>query len=447
MISRVIVLSACLFASSALAEAPVAPFVKLDLKDGDSIVFLGDSITRQSLYTQYVEDYFYTRFPKVRLKFHNSGVGGDKAADALARFDRDVAAYKPKYVTVLLGMNDGAVKAFDEPTFATYRTDMTTLVERIKAIGATPILVTPTMFDAHAAILKGTHTEPGRREFYNGVLALYGAWCREQAVEQGLGFVDMYSPLNNLTLAARKKDPSFTMIPDSVHPGPAGQLVMAAAMLSDLGLPTRVSTIDLWRNSKDAANVKVAGGTVTDARFTDDGVEFTMLADSLPLVVPAEANEGVELTKLGHRMSREAVSVNGLEPGMYELFVEDALVGKYTDRQLTNTIELQSNAKTPQYQQALAVATLNAQRNKESIEPLRNLWRTRKLLLRTKAALAEKPDDAAQKVEAAKFEAMLSDFEGQIAKFEAAARKVEDKIFATNQPKSLRYRLVKVKAS
>jgi hypothetical protein len=344
-------------------------------------------------------------------------------------------------------MNDGAVKSFNEETFATYRTGMLELIARIKAIGATPVLITPTMFDARAAILKGTHTEPGRREFYNGVLALYGAWCREQAVEQGLGFVDMYGPLNNLTLAARKKDPAFTMIPDSVHPGPAGQLVMAAAVLSDLGLPPRVSTVDIWRNSVGSANVKVAGGKVSDARYTDDGLEFTLLADSLPLVVPAEAKVGVDLVKLGHRMSREAVAVNGLEPGAYQLFIDDQLVGKYTDLQLANTIELQSNEKTPQYQQALAVTTLNAQRNLDSIQPLRNLWRTRKQLMRTKPLLEAKPNDAALKAEAAKLEALLSDFEGQIAKLEAAAREVEDKIFATNQPKPLRYRLVKAKAS
>ena len=48
---------------------------KVELKDGDTFVFLGDSITHQCLYTQYVEDYFYTRMPKVRIHFHNAGVG------------------------------------------------------------------------------------------------------------------------------------------------------------------------------------------------------------------------------------------------------------------------------------------------------------------------------------------------------------------------------------
>lgn len=39
-----------------------SPVAKLDLKAGDTIVILGDSITHQCLDTQYVEDFFYTRF-------------------------------------------------------------------------------------------------------------------------------------------------------------------------------------------------------------------------------------------------------------------------------------------------------------------------------------------------------------------------------------------------
>src|SRR5687768_1686265 len=52
------------------AKSPLAaPPAQLELADGDGIVFLGDSITHQCLYTQYVEDYFYTRYPKLRLRF------------------------------------------------------------------------------------------------------------------------------------------------------------------------------------------------------------------------------------------------------------------------------------------------------------------------------------------------------------------------------------------
>ncbi|HEX3872030.1 MAG TPA: GDSL-type esterase/lipase family protein, partial [Pirellulales bacterium] len=175
----------CLFvlliAGHSTADEPKAPLPKVTLAQGDMIVFLGDSITQQCLYTQYVEDYFYTRMPHTRLKFHNSGVGGDKVGDALARFDRDVAAYKPKYVTVLLGMNDGSYKQFDQAIFQAYHDGMLALVNKIVSIGATPILITPTMYDARAARAKVAPTNPERLEFYDAVLAYYGAWGREIA--------------------------------------------------------------------------------------------------------------------------------------------------------------------------------------------------------------------------------------------------------------------------
>jgi lysophospholipase L1-like esterase len=98
-------------------EQPRIP-ASLDLEDGDTMVFLGDSITHQCLYTQYVENFFHTRYPERRIHFHNAGVSGDRAADALARFDDDVAAFQPKYVTILLGMNDGSYEDYQPDTFA-----------------------------------------------------------------------------------------------------------------------------------------------------------------------------------------------------------------------------------------------------------------------------------------------------------------------------------------
>jgi lysophospholipase L1-like esterase len=145
-------------AASASVPPPAAPpeppkliVDVIDPKDGDTVVFLGDSITHQCLYTQYVEDYFYTRYPKARIRFHNAGVGGDRAKDALNRFDEDVAAYKPKYVTILLGMNDGTYTDFQKPVFDTYQRDMNTVLDRIAEIGAVAVPMTPTMHDAGTA--------------------------------------------------------------------------------------------------------------------------------------------------------------------------------------------------------------------------------------------------------------------------------------------------------
>lgn len=421
-----------------------APLGKVELADGDSIVFLGDSITHQRLYTQYVEDYFYTRFPQQRLKLHNAGVGGAQAWDALQRFDADVAAYKPKYVTILLGMNDGRYRPFDQQIFDTYRTDMTELLERIKGIGATPILMTPTMFDSRAARATKRERPPEATLLYNSVLTYYGTWLREIAVENGHGFVDMWGPLNNITLDERKSDPAFTLIKDAVHPDAPGQVVMATALVGDAGLPRLVSRITININ-KNGPKANAKGGTVSDLRETDDGIEFTWQANSLPWVLPEEAQLGVKLTKLGHRQSQESLEIHGLAPGRYVLSIDDQQVGRFPASRFERHLELQANAKTPQYAQALEVATLNKQRNEGPIGELRNEWRKFQQYARVKRDAAANPDNAQAKEQLDKLEAEIAGMDERVAAANAAAREIEDQIFAINQPPARKYVLKRVR--
>ncbi len=417
------------------APAAISQFKKIvpamELADGDSVVFLGDSITHQCLYTQYVENYFYTRYPQKRLHFHNAGVGGDRAKDALTRFDEDVVPYKPKYVTILLGMNDGTYKGFDQAVFDTYSADMTTLLERIAALGATAIPMTPTMHDARAARVKGGQ-EP-RDTYYNGVLALYGAWLREQAQVRGLGFVDMYSPLNNLTVGKRKTDPDWTMIKDAVHPGPVGQTVMAAAVIADMVKKTPVSQITIDA-SPTASKATAVNAKVDGLRAEAGKVTFTALENALPWVLPPDAAEGVQLTALGHRYSNEKLTVLQLPKGKYQLSIDGAEVGRYTDAQLARGVELQGNDKTPQYQQALAVAMLNKQRNDTAYNPLRGQFAQLKGKRRDLQKAADLNDPQLAEKTAA-FEEWRTAQKAKVAELLAAAKGFEDQIYQANQPK------------
>ena len=409
----------------------------IELNDGDNFVFLGDSITHQCLYTQYVEDYFYTRFPAKRIHFHNSGVGGDRASDALARFDDDVAAFKPKYVSILLGMNDGSYRDFDKGVFDTYTAGMTKVLERISEIGAVAIPMTPTMHDARAQRLRGKVQEP-RDTFYNGVLALYGRWLQEQAEVRGLGFVDMFGPLNDLTLAQRKTDATWTMIKDGVHPGPVGQTVMAVAMIEDMVKKSPVSAVTVQRvNGKLTANA--VNGKVTD--LAESGISFSLLANALPWVLPADTAEGQTLTHLGHKYSNEKVTVRGLEAGKYALKIDGVEVGQWTDGQLAFGVELEGNEKTPQFQQALKVATLNKDRNDRVYQQIRGQYSQLKGQRRD-LKVAEKAPDFADKQAA--FEKWHGDMKAKVASLLEEARKLEDQIYQANQPAAHKYELVKL---
>src|SRR5690349_16962762 len=76
------------------------------LHDGDTVVFLVDSITAARTYGKIVENYTLLRFPGRKVRFVNSGWGGDTAAGGLKRLDRDVFAHGATVLIVAYGVND-----------------------------------------------------------------------------------------------------------------------------------------------------------------------------------------------------------------------------------------------------------------------------------------------------------------------------------------------------
>ncbi|MCP4783910.1 MAG: hypothetical protein GY903_29360 [Fuerstiella sp.] len=60
------------------------------LRDGDTVVFLGDSITAARTYGRIIENYTLLRFPKRKVRFLNMGHGGETAAGAAKRLDEAV---------------------------------------------------------------------------------------------------------------------------------------------------------------------------------------------------------------------------------------------------------------------------------------------------------------------------------------------------------------------
>jgi lysophospholipase L1-like esterase len=256
-------------------------------------VFLGDSITHQCLYTQYVEDFFLTRYPERNIHFHNAGVSGDKAADALLRFDDDVTAFHPKYVTLLLGMNDGQYSDFTPEIFDAYRRDMTRVLKKIDSTGAKAVVFTPTPFDHHQLELR--LQDPSYRfkdrEFspqYNAVLGFYAGWLRETAGQRRLPCVDLWGPLNDFTFTARRTDPDFTLVPDAIHPGEAGQFIMAYSLLSQFN-PDRkaVSSISLSkRGQRWTAAGGATAGAVSDLQPLRVMTTCTQRCSMLPIASP-----------------------------------------------------------------------------------------------------------------------------------------------------------------
>ena len=420
-----------LLTASAQARPALA---RIELESGDTLLFLGDSITHQCLYTQYIEDYFFTRYPTKRLHFYNSGVSGDKAGDALARFDGDVAALKPACVTVLLGMNDGQYRHFSHEIFQRYETDMSSLIAKLDKLGAEVILMGPSMYDARVSkvtpprwVAKNPDQVREVTNYYPAVLAFFGAWLRDQATHGGHGYVELQAFMEQATREQRIANPAFNMIPDAVHPSAEGHAVMAHAVLEQMHAKRQVSSI-VARRDRDRWRVGGQFVKITDVKGDGDSLEFTVLAESLPWVLPEEAQPGYRMAKSGHRLSNERVRVLGLAPGRYDLLIDGIKVGTYSHAVLASKIELQANAKTPQYRQALAVAELNKERNEKVIRPLRNKW----LQLRGKFTRPGKTGTP-------EYEAYMRDFRKAVGELERQSKEYEARIYEAAQPVARKY--------
>lgn len=424
----------------------------VQLEDGDTFVFIGNSITHQCLYTQYVEDYYYTRYPSKRIRFFNAGVSGDVAADVIRRFNDDIAEYNPKYASVLIGMNDGRYTPFEHEIFETYKKGMAGIVDSLEKIGTAPILITPTMFDLRASLVHGGEFEPdvARTNHYNATLSFFGAWAYQMANERGLGFINMYEPLNRITRDYRIENPEYTLIKDAIHPGADGQVVMALAFLKDIGADPVVSEIHIDTRRQKREVVEVVGGRLKLYNTEIFGFEFQ--AEGLPWVLPEDAALGYEITGAGHYMSREVIRVTGLSKGDYELLIDGKSVGKYSYLDFSSGIEIQENKLTPQYQQALKVAELNKIRNDEAVRPMRDLWLMRKII----HAFHESPDDFDNEEEKKLLENYLIEqfgstdldnfnllFESKLKPLTEMSKKLEDEIYEMNIPVAHTYQIVK----
>jgi len=299
------------------------------LEDGDHMVFLGDSITQQRIYTRYVMNYFALRYPDMEVTFRNAGVGGDTAVGAIKRLDDDVLSRNPDVVSICFGMNDAGYGEFDQERYERYIAGMTVLLselEKAKVVLLTPGPVDP---DKAAAWLNG--------DVYNGVLARYAEGVKELAAQRGVPVHDIYELLSDVQTRAKADDPEFTMIPDAIHPSPPGQALMAYALLKTLGCDEAASglEIDAEEATFAADRCAVYGLEVSDAE-----VSFRRRDEALPTYFDPEVDAVFDYAPIVDDLNQYRLRLTGLQAGSWQLTVEAMDVGTFDAGALAEGVNL-----------------------------------------------------------------------------------------------------------
>ena len=411
------------------------------IKDGDRVVFLGDSITEQRLYTTYIEAYALTRHPEWKLWFRNVGWGGDTswlrqrahpderqlfAADEASQqkmvedsvgrgLKRDVLPLKPTVVTIKFGMNDHSYQKFREDIFKAYVRSQSELAKVLEANGARVAFLTPQP-------IEDKRPDPDK-DVRNQSLRQFSDGLKEVAAKQGATFVDQFDPYMAIMLHERAADPAAIIGGgDAVHPGPAGHTIMAWAILKGLGAPALVSRAEI---DGAAGKVVAAEGCRLNNLKADQGtVAFDRSDDALPMPVDPPAEPALKLAPILQDLDRYELQVTGLPAGSYELSIDGEPAGKASSEELAKGWNLATSAG-PITKQAQEVLTQVFNKNNLYFQRWRNIQ------------LYEFPGWAQSPEVESKRAAELARLDAQIAQTEA-------QIDAVRQPKSHHFELRKL---
>lgn len=334
------------------------------LHDGDRVVFYGDSITDQRLYTTFTESYVLTRFPRMKVAFVHSGWGGDRVTGGGGgpidtRLQRDVIPYKPTVVTIMLGMNDGSYRAFDQKIFDTYASGYRHIVQSLKQAlpGVRITAIQPSPYD-------DVTREPTFEGGYNAVLVRYGDFVKQLAAEEKLTVADLNSPIVAALRKANGLDPEIArkIVPDRVHPGPGGHLLMAEALLKAWNAPAGVAEVEI-----DAAGKRVVKAENTGVTGLQSGRTVSWTETDRALPMPFDASDAALALALRSSdfidaLDREPLRVTGLTAARYKLEIDGEAVGDFTKEDLASGVNL-ATLPTPMRKQAAAVHDLTLKHN------------------------------------------------------------------------------------
>lgn len=327
-------------------------------KDGDVVVMIGDSITEQHLYSDYVETWTVTRFPHWKLTFRNVGIGGDRSVGGNARFERDVLIHKPTAMTVDFGMNDGGYREFTQDTFKPYMDGLQGMADKAAAAKIRVAWITPQPLDAG-------DQGPTALVGYNQTLEKFSAGVQEIASKNHGLFVDQFHPYLSVLDKVRSAAPQYNRITDgdAVHPGPPGQALMAGSILQGMSFPTLVSSVEI-----DAAAGKLTAAQncqVDQLTKSAQGITFSRTDAALPFF-PPEARSILTSTPLLDELNVYTLKVTGLPAGKYSVRVGGQEIAQLTAEQLATGANLADGALTagPIADQVAAVKAAVAAKNR-----------------------------------------------------------------------------------
>ena len=210
-----------------------------------TILFQGDSITDCRRFTE-PEDAdtqrsfaFGTGYPLMaaaelayrypgEYRFVNRGISGNRVVDLYARIKKDILNHRPDYMSILVGINDVWHEIMHENGVSVekfervYRMLLDEILEELPSIKI--LLFTPFCLGGSATVQED---RPEVADFFFGETPKYAEAVKRIAKDYGFPVV-VTQPLFD---EAAKKVPADQLLHDGVHPGLAGNYILAQEFL------------------------------------------------------------------------------------------------------------------------------------------------------------------------------------------------------------------------
>lgn len=289
---------------SAVATAQTHPSDKpFSLKDGDRVVFLGNSLLENDLLHGYLELALATRWPARNVTFRNIAWSGDTVfGDARSYFTNPPTPYEllMKQITeaqpTVVFVAYGGVEAQEgEAGLARFNEGLNKLLDKIAELGANAVLLSP------IPVLSTIKADQR-----NAMLQRYAAAIATTAAERKARFIDVFNPILEIQKKAKITD-------NDIHLNEVGYYHLALALENGLGLPSRRENISINFSKKNIASSAMAKIIETDE--THDGFRFSINENYLPLPLPGEVGNAVE--------PGGVLQIMGLKKGFYTLTADN----------------------------------------------------------------------------------------------------------------------------
>lgn len=210
------------------------------LEQNDRLIMAGDSVTDcgrryESLpggwgsfgdgYVGYVDGFLAAMYPELKLLVANEGVSGNDIVDLEKRWDEDVLALKPDWISVMIGVNDvwrqfdGLVMPVRKVLPDEFRTIYEGLIQRTLPQVKGMILISPIMMEAN-------DENPMKQ-----CVRVYAGIAKELAEKYNLIYVDVQSRIDAFLAEGMNE---YILCSDRVHPNNKGHAIIAKAIMDAL---------------------------------------------------------------------------------------------------------------------------------------------------------------------------------------------------------------------